>query len=122
MSPQIFRTCIPVKTTQMTDPTPNDLSHMSDEDFNALCTQGHHAPGAEQLSPAAQAVLNAAINTPWESPFEHDIAAALRAAADHMRHEFPLSTEYTEWDSGHDAGIQRAQNKILAIAAELDTL
>ena len=73
-----------------------------------------------ELSPAAQATLEAA----YLAGYEHeDIAAAvLRAAADHMRHEFPLSTEYTEWDSGHDAGIQRAQNKILAIAAELDTL
>ena len=40
----------------MNDLTPNDLSHMSDEDFNALCPQGHHAPGAEPLSHAAQAV------------------------------------------------------------------
>ena len=88
----------------MTDLTPNDLSHMSDEDFNALCPQGHHAPGAEPLSPAAQAVLNAAINTPRESPFEHDIAAALRAAADQMSY----------------AGADEAATWLVQIAAELE--
>ena len=31
----------------MTDLTPNDLSHLSDEEFLALCPQGEHAPGAE---------------------------------------------------------------------------
>jgi hypothetical protein len=47
----------------MTDLTPNDLSHLSDDEFNALCPQGHHAPGpAQPLSPAAQAVLAAHIN------------------------------------------------------------
>ena len=67
----------------MNDLTPNDLSHMSDEDFNALCPQGHHAPGAEPLSPAAQAVLDAF----WKDlDFREDftpinIAAALCAAA-----------------------------------------
>ena len=29
----------------MTDHVPNDLSHLSDEEFNALCPQGEHAPG-----------------------------------------------------------------------------
>lgn len=35
-----------------------------------------------ELSSAADAVLDAAINTPEDSPYEYDIAAALRAAAD----------------------------------------
>jgi hypothetical protein len=35
-----------------------------------------------ELSPAAQAVWNAAYNTPEDCPYEHDLAAALRAAAD----------------------------------------
>jgi len=30
----------------MTDLTPNDLSHLSDEEFLALCPQGEHAPGS----------------------------------------------------------------------------
>jgi hypothetical protein len=29
----------------MANLTPNDLSHLSDEDFLALCPQGYHAPG-----------------------------------------------------------------------------
>ena len=67
----------------MTDLIPNDLSHLSDESFIALCPQGEHAPGPPSLSPAAQAV--------WEA-FNQDeagvfvdygdkLAAALRAAA-----------------------------------------
>jgi len=38
----------------------------------------------EPLSPAAQAVWNAAYNTPEDCPYEHDLAAALRAAADQV--------------------------------------
>jgi hypothetical protein len=34
-----------------------------------------------ELSPATQAVLDAAMDTPVEQPYEFDIAAALRAAA-----------------------------------------
>ena len=34
-----------------------------------------------ELSPAAQAVWDAAYNTPEDCPYEHDLAAALRAAA-----------------------------------------
>ena len=37
-------------------PLPADLSQLSEEEFLALCPQGEHAPGAEPLSPAAQAV------------------------------------------------------------------
>ena len=29
----------------MTDHIPNDLSHLSDEEFHSLCPQGEHAPG-----------------------------------------------------------------------------
>lgn len=68
----------------MTDLTPNDLSHLSDEKFNALCPQGFHATDdfepdnltpeehnalvlisdhaiAPPLSPAAQAVKDAVL-------------------------------------------------------------
>ena len=71
----------------MTDIIPNDLSHMSDEDFNALCPQGEHAPGPEPLSPAAQVVMDAAFGRWMEiDDIDDDIpgeiaAAALRAAA-----------------------------------------
>ena len=40
-----------------------------------------------ELSPAAQAVWNAAYNTPEDCPYEHDLAAALRAAADCLGYE-----------------------------------
>jgi hypothetical protein len=33
----------------MTDLIPNDLSHLSDEEFLALCPQGEHAPGSFML-------------------------------------------------------------------------
>ena len=69
----------------MTDLTPNDLSHLSDEEFIALCPQGEHAPGPEPLSPAAQAVLDAVFDH-WPGGYNHPgkplcIAAALRALA-----------------------------------------
>jgi hypothetical protein len=70
------------------------------------------------LSPAAQAVLDAFMKAPCSNKLS--VAAALRAAANQVKHEFPLSPEYTEWDSGHDAGIYRVLNKFLAIAAELE--
>ena len=87
----------------MTDLTPNDLSHMSDEDFNALCPQGHHAPGPEPLSPAAQAVLRAAGDS--EPGIYATIVAALRAAADQVEHH---------WDG------MECVDHLQAIAAELE--
>jgi hypothetical protein len=30
----------------MTDHIPNDLSHLNEAEFNALCPQGEHAPGS----------------------------------------------------------------------------
>jgi hypothetical protein len=70
----------------MTDHIPNDLSHLSDAEFNALCPQGEHAPGPQPLSPAALAVLDAAqkyeINPEC---YSRQIAAAvLRAVADEV--------------------------------------
>jgi hypothetical protein len=66
----------------MTDIIPNDLSHMSDEDFNALCPQGHHAPGPEPLSPAALSVWCRFCEVVEEhGPPRLGLAAALRAAA-----------------------------------------
>ena len=37
----------------MTNHIPNDLSHLSNAEFNSLCPQGEHAPGPEPLSSAA---------------------------------------------------------------------
>ena len=47
------------------------------------------------LSPAAKAVLDAAKNTPADLPYEHDIAAALRAAADQMSSHHSKSFLYS---------------------------
>jgi len=118
----------------MTDLTPNDLSHLSDEEFNALCPQGHHAPGpAQPLSPAAQAVLDAATSVCHPETevvafqcTRLEVAAALRAAADQVvpadqstdrRKDGPLLPGDRVWDD-HTAAICRRQ--LLAIAAELE--
>ena len=73
----------------MTDLTPNDLSHLSDAEFHSLCPQGEHAPGPEPLSPAAQALITAFLDTPLRSFVcsvhrRDQIAAVLRAAAAHL--------------------------------------
>jgi hypothetical protein len=66
----------------MTDHLPNDLSHLSDEEFCALCPQGEHAPGPQPLTPAAQAVMDAY----WQAPLSNEasVAAALRSVADQV--------------------------------------
>jgi hypothetical protein len=56
------------------------------------------------LSPAAQAIVDAYWDSPWDPSLQHDrkaIAAALRAAASHL-------TSY------------KAMNQLCAIAAELE--
>jgi hypothetical protein len=72
--------------TTMTEHVPNDLNHLSEEEFNSLCPQGEHAPGPEPLSPAAQAVLDAwSDNTLYTRDKEPQaLAAALRAAASQL--------------------------------------
>ena len=114
----------------MSDLTPNDLSHLSDAEHNALAPQGYHAPGpATALSPAAQAVLDAVASqmeggwiSPEFIPYEaRKIAAALRAAADqvvpHPVHPsvYMDCCEYSDMQTR--AGIRA---DILAIAAELE--
>ena len=101
----------------MTNHLPNDLSHLSDAEFNSLCPQGEHAPGSEPLSPAAQAVLDAATEGFWRSSFNSEsngAAAALRAAALHLNNTSP-------WP-GHieSTGVNWSSNKLLAIANELE--
>jgi hypothetical protein len=66
------------------------------------------------------AASNGNFNVVNDPVYKQCIAAALRAAADQVKHAFPLCSPVTEWDSGHDAGIRRALNKFLALAAELD--
>ena len=106
----------------MTDLTPNDLSHMSDEDFNALCPQGHHALGAEPLSPAAQAILDAiCITTEPDCSTEHLVAAALRAVADQVvpPEQERLFNEERPWDV-ELCSVVDVRLQLLAIAAELE--
>ena len=66
-----------------------------------------------ELSPAAQAVYDAAMNSPEEVPYEHDIAAALRAAADQLvPKDVDPSGDWTDKDE--------VRYQLLAIAAELE--
>ena len=102
--------------TKMVFP-PNDLSHLSDEEFNALAPQGYHATGpAEPLSPAAQAVVDA-----YNSRWDNDLAAALRAAADQVVPE-EMDLPPIAPDLGHFRQNERrlTRQRILTIAAELD--
>ena len=101
----------------MTDLSPNDLSHLSDEEFNALCPQGYHAPGLEPLSPAAHAVLDA-YYCDAPVPGSKRVAAALRALAYQLRLELPLGD--TDADAGVFAAHHAIYAAILAIATELE--
>ena len=108
----------------MSDLTPNDLSHLSDAEHNALAPQGYHAPGpATALSPAAQAVLDAVASqmeggwiSPEFIPYEaRKIATALRAAADQVAPE--QQDDPTTWTQCARLGVRE---DLLAIAAELE--
>jgi hypothetical protein len=113
----------------MTNHIPNDLSHLSDAEFNLLCPQGEHAPGPQPLSPAAQAVLCAYRDLSW-TPDEEDngkyykfshkagMAAALRAAANQVvpkTRAVDSDLDYGAWEQQ-----QRTRAEILAIADELE--
>ena len=98
----------------MTNHEPNDLSHLSEAEFNSLCPQGEHAPGPEPLSPAAQAVMDAYYSTESlrSAPA---LAAVLRAVADQVIPEvLLLGSDYQE------IALQEARKAILAIANELE--
>jgi hypothetical protein len=77
------------------------------------------------LSPAAQAVFDAAWAETEITPFDREatlrdqIAAALRVAAAHL----PNSAMYpsSDWGHGWRTGINDARQGLLVIAAELDT-
>ena len=73
-----------------------------------------------ELSPQAQAVLDAVCNnTEPDCDTQHLIAAALRAAADHV---VPLSYEDL-WTDGRMLQYEKrdpVREKLLAIAAELE--
>jgi hypothetical protein len=95
----------------MSDHIPNDLSHLSDAEFHSLCPQGEHAPGPEPLSPAAQAVLDAATAGFWKSPFNSEgkgAAATIRAVVNQV---IAVSTNLRQ---------TKIRAELLAIANELD--
>ena len=78
-----------------------------------------------ELSPAAQAVRDAAFSAYWsaeqEAPNDEGMiaAAALRAAADQVVPEEPLYGGDQRWMWERDAR-QACRKKLLAIAAELE--
>jgi len=103
----------------MTDLTPNDLSHLSDEEFNALCPQGYHAPGpAEPLSAAAQAILHEFWGAPVSPARNVQIAAAFRAATKQGK----LGLDH--WQGSHpderELGWNAAMTWLENVAAELE--
>ena len=91
----------------MTDLTPNDL-----------CLQGEHAPGPEPLSPAAEAVLDAALP---HQVHRYAAAAAIRALADQI---VPSKQDFEE--ASHEFatvflnGVAYAANEMRLIATELE--
>jgi len=76
-------------------------------------------PKKAQLSPAAQAVLDAAINVAESPDAEAIVAAALRAAADQVVPENANAVGDEHDDARHDQWM-RIRYKILAIADELE--
>ena len=103
----------------MTDLTPNDLSHLSDEEFNALCPQGYHETGpAEPLSPAAQAVYDAVLEI-CPAPADEIASAALRAAADQVAPE-PSGIDKESLSLAAIRNRCKVRDELFAIAAELE--
>jgi hypothetical protein len=77
------------------------------------------------LSPQAQAVLDAYWKSPWDPSLQHEdryaIASALRAAADQVAPEVYFSyTGHRDWDKGMEARNDAIREVILAIATELE--
>jgi hypothetical protein len=111
----------------MTNHIPNDLSHLSDAEFNSLCPQGEHAPGSAPLSPAAQAILDAYgsetgdIDCVWHSSELKGLAAVLRAAADQVISPVsPPCEDFNEYDQGFLAAHIKYRAELFAIADELE--
>ena len=79
-----------------------------------------------ELSPAAQAVLDAYWKSPWDPSLQHEdryaIAAALRAAADQVVPERCLARfpSDSEWQDGFTDANERIRAELLSIAAELE--
>ena len=72
-----------------------------------------------EFSPQTQAVWDAAYNTPEDCPYEHDLAAALHAAADQVVPPAVILEYYERNESPVLGKAIEVRNKLLAIAAEL---
>jgi len=79
------------------------------------CDCGELQPEPESLSPAAQAVLNAAV---LPCTIRQGIAAALRAAADQVVPDNGSKNPYE--DDEWERACSEKRSEFLAIAAELD--
>ena len=114
----------------MTNPLePNDLSHLSDEEFMALCPQGFHGTGDfEPWSSAAKAILDAYFTHAdllnRDVSHEEMLAAAIRVLADQVVPDI----DEPEWGACNEMHCdielftdhQRKRADILAIADELE--
>ena len=79
------------------------------------------------LSPAAQAVLDAFLKTPGEEPmpgwdYGRDLAAALRAAADQVVPKASTLSYPEDYELGVWVANDDTRTELLAIAAELEAL
>ena len=111
----------------MTNPLePNDLSHLSDEEFMALCPQGFHGTGDfEPRSSAAKAILDAYFTHAdllnREVSHEEMLAAAIRALADQMK---PSKKSFDEAEdvlaTACLMGMSYIANEMCLIANELE--
>jgi len=85
-----------------------------------------------ELSPQAQAVLDAALDADFcveftdldatvKASVQSAVAAALRAAADQVApDDYASFTGHIEWDQGMEARNDSIRDELLAIAAELE--
>jgi len=72
------------------------------------------------LSPAAQAVLDAVINVAESPDAEAIAAAALRAAADQVVPQRRKPTDPDNWEEATWTAQQNTRKELFAIAAELE--
>jgi len=104
----------------MADLIPNDLSHLDDDQFNALCPLGYHAPGPEPLTPAAQEVLEAygyeiGGTDAIMGSERRGLAAALRALAEHKQKSIVYGKPIDFWTP-----TPYTRQELLNIASELE--
>jgi hypothetical protein len=98
-------------------PDPNDLSHLSDEEFWALCPQGEHAPGPEPVNVGEVEELVAWLRHYCDEEFgpqsDHPDALQIHRTADLLERQYPqpipvnerlpkglFPVEYFDMDSG----------------------